>query len=187
MAAALAACPGGGAPLPSGGILTPRGLQLLGLPCLGLGGGFDRLHYLLERALDPPGLGGEGGSGGGLGAPRRVSRAFLRGFEALMAWDTNPLYAVLHESIYANGEPVAESGIQNSAVPVFCVRVFSLPHALFRRSFQPSGARDGRDNHSTRPHPLPLPHSKHLFSRWRPHRVGGRARARGRPCARGRD
>ena len=44
----------GGAPLPSGGILSPRGLQLLGLAGLGSGGGFERLHYLLERAFDGP-------------------------------------------------------------------------------------------------------------------------------------
>lgn len=48
----LAEYPEGGAPLPSGGILTPRGLQLLGLSGLGSGGGFERLHYLLERAFD---------------------------------------------------------------------------------------------------------------------------------------
>ena len=33
-------------PLPSGGILTPRGLQLLGLAGLGSSTGFERLHYM---------------------------------------------------------------------------------------------------------------------------------------------
>lgn len=33
-------------PLPSGGILTPRGLQLLGLSGLGASTGFERLHYM---------------------------------------------------------------------------------------------------------------------------------------------
>jgi hypothetical protein len=33
-------------PLPSGGILTPHGLQLLGLSGLGSAGGFERLHYM---------------------------------------------------------------------------------------------------------------------------------------------
>ena len=42
----------GGAPLPSGGLLTPRALQLLGLSGLGSVGGFERLHFLLERAFD---------------------------------------------------------------------------------------------------------------------------------------
>lgn len=48
--------PGGGAPLPTGGILSPRGFQLLGLSGLGSGGGFERLHYLVERAFDGPDL-----------------------------------------------------------------------------------------------------------------------------------
>ena len=35
---------------------TPcRGLQLLGMSGLGMGGGFERLHYLLESAFDPDG------------------------------------------------------------------------------------------------------------------------------------
>lgn len=80
----LAEYPEGGAPLPSGGILTPRGLQLLGLSGLGSGGGFERLHYLLERAFDG----------------RDISLVFLRGVENWLPWDTNPLYAIMHESIY---------------------------------------------------------------------------------------
>ena len=47
----LDSLPGGGAPLPSGGLLTPRSLQLLGLSGLGSAGGFERLHFLLERAF----------------------------------------------------------------------------------------------------------------------------------------
>ena len=42
--------------LPSGGILSTRGLQSLGLLGLGTVGGFERLHYLLERAWDGPDL-----------------------------------------------------------------------------------------------------------------------------------
>ena len=101
----LAAAPGGGVPLPSGGTLTPRALQTLGLACLGSGGGFDRLHYLLERAFEGGGGAGEGGGG----RPRALSRAFLKSFEAWMPWDTNPLYATLHEPIYANGPGTATS------------------------------------------------------------------------------
>lgn len=33
-------------PLPSGGMLTPKGLQTLGLTGLGSGAGFERLHYM---------------------------------------------------------------------------------------------------------------------------------------------
>lgn len=79
---------GGWVRLPSGGRLTPRAFQALGLPSLGLGGGFERLHWLLERALDHAG---------------RLTPAFLRSVEAGLPWETNPLYALLHESIYANG------------------------------------------------------------------------------------
>lgn len=38
-----------------GGPSLARGLQLLGMAGLGMGGGFERLHYLLESAFDPDG------------------------------------------------------------------------------------------------------------------------------------
>ncbi|KAK4435183.1 Proline iminopeptidase [Sesamum alatum] len=90
----LAESEGGGVPLPSGGILTPRGLQLLGLSGLGSSTGFERLHYMFERAWDPilvP------------GAPKRISYFFLNAYERWLAFDTNPLYALMHESIYCQG------------------------------------------------------------------------------------
>ncbi|KAI4372332.1 hypothetical protein MLD38_010575 [Melastoma candidum] len=85
---------GGGVPLPSGGILTARGLQALGLSGLGASSGFERLHYMLERVWDPilvP------------GAPKRISYFFLKAFEDWLSFDTNPLYALLHEPIYCQG------------------------------------------------------------------------------------
>jgi hypothetical protein len=122
----LASQPGGGPLLPSGTRLTPRAFQLLGLSGLGssgglwfwfglllLGsglslptnrqpttnrpptdpnatpkppkGGFERLHYLLETFFD---------------ADREMSPFFARSFEGWMPWETNPIYALLHESIY---------------------------------------------------------------------------------------
>ncbi|KAK6140802.1 hypothetical protein DH2020_025456 [Rehmannia glutinosa] len=90
----LAEAEGGGVPLPSGGILTPRGLQLLGLSALGSSTGFERLHYMFERAWDPilvP------------GAPKRISYVFLNAYERWLDFDTNPLYALMHESIYCQG------------------------------------------------------------------------------------
>ncbi|KAK1286321.1 hypothetical protein QJS10_CPB20g02155 [Acorus calamus] len=84
----------GGVLLPSGGLLTPRGLQTLGLLGLGSSTGFERLHYMFERVWDPilvP------------GAERRISYFFLKAFENWVAFDTNPLYALLHESIYCEG------------------------------------------------------------------------------------
>uniref|UniRef100_A0A7C9FQG3 AB hydrolase-1 domain-containing protein n=1 Tax=Opuntia streptacantha TaxID=393608 RepID=A0A7C9FQG3_OPUST len=86
----------GGVPLPSGGVLTPRGLQTLGLSGLGSSAGFERLHYMFERAWDPaltP------------GAEKHLSYYFLNAFEKWCAFDTNPLYAILHESIYCQGAP----------------------------------------------------------------------------------
>ncbi|KAL3684925.1 hypothetical protein R1sor_002947 [Riccia sorocarpa] len=85
----------GGVTLPSGGTLTPRVFQLLGLTGLGSAGGFERLHYLLERAWDPRLV---------PDAKRRLSHTFLRMVEVwLLDFDTNPLYALLHESIYCQG------------------------------------------------------------------------------------
>lgn len=84
----LQSLPDGCAQLPSLGVLRPRGLQLLGMAGLGMGGGFERLHYLLESAFDADG---------------HLSITFLRGYEAWISFDTNPLYLVLHESIYCQG------------------------------------------------------------------------------------
>uniref|UniRef100_A0A2N9FPR3 AB hydrolase-1 domain-containing protein n=1 Tax=Fagus sylvatica TaxID=28930 RepID=A0A2N9FPR3_FAGSY len=90
----LAASEGGGVLLPSGGILTPRGLQTLGLSCLGSSAGFERLHYMFEGVWDPVIV---------PGSPKQISYYFLNTFEKSLAFDTNPLYALLHESIYCQG------------------------------------------------------------------------------------
>ncbi|CAA6661016.1 unnamed protein product [Spirodela intermedia] len=108
----LSEAEGGGVPLPSGGILTPRGLQNLGLVGLGSSTGFERLHYMFERAWDPilvP------------GAPKRISYYFLKSFESWISFDTNPLYALLHESIYCQGASSKWSAhkIRNSLDNVF--------------------------------------------------------------------
>ncbi|XP_027162054.1 uncharacterized protein LOC113762696 [Coffea eugenioides] len=84
----------GGVRLPSGGILTPRGLQILGLTALGSSTGFERLHYMLERVWDPVIVPGE---------RKRISYNFLNAYENWLSFDTNPLYALLHESIYCQG------------------------------------------------------------------------------------
>ncbi|KAK8454979.1 hypothetical protein SEVIR_4G059900v4 [Setaria viridis] len=93
---------GGGVALPSGGRLTPKMLQCLGLSGLGSGGGFERLHYLLERVWDPVLV---------PGAKRRISYYFLKEFEMWLGFDQNPLYALLHESIYceASSEPYSST------------------------------------------------------------------------------
>ncbi|CAM9536971.1 unnamed protein product [Discosporangium mesarthrocarpum] len=76
--------------LPAGGILTPKRLLQLGLD-LGRSGGFESLHYLFEAAFD-----GAGGKG--------LSYNFLREVENRQAFDTNPIYAIMHESIYCSSK-----------------------------------------------------------------------------------
>ncbi|KAJ8748844.1 hypothetical protein K2173_013275 [Erythroxylum novogranatense] len=87
---------GGGVLLPSGGILTPRGLQLLGLSALGSSAGFERLHYMLERVWDPVLV---------PGSRKQISYYFLNAFENSLNFHTNPLFAILHEPIYCQGAP----------------------------------------------------------------------------------
>ena len=86
----LASQPGGGVALPSGGVLTPQGLQMLGW-AFGGAAGFESVHYLLENAWDSDAVG------------TQLSLTFLRGFENTLPFDGNPLYALLHEACYANG------------------------------------------------------------------------------------
>jgi hypothetical protein len=62
----------------------------LGL-AFGASNGFEQVHYLLENAFV------EGVNG------KEISYLFLRGFENRFAFDTNPIYAILHEVIYCRG------------------------------------------------------------------------------------
>ncbi|MFJ5234303.1 alpha/beta fold hydrolase [Kitasatospora sp. NPDC088391] len=75
------------ATLPDGGLLTVRAFQALGL-MLGSGSGSAVLHYLLEEAWVE-----------GVGGPE-LSDTFLAGVQAHLSFAQNPLFAVLHESIY---------------------------------------------------------------------------------------
>ena len=69
--------------LPNGDVVTPQRLRTVGID-LGMQGGATRLHYLLER--DP------------------MSPAFRHDLAAALPFDgRNPLYAILHESSYADG------------------------------------------------------------------------------------
>ncbi|KAG7670248.1 hypothetical protein Ndes2437B_g06488 [Nannochloris sp. 'desiccata'] len=85
--------PNGSITTPAGNTLCPRSFQLLGLQCLGFSTGLERLNYLLESAIDP--------------STGAVSQRFMKDFDTSMAWDTNPLYAILHESIYCQGGEAA--------------------------------------------------------------------------------
>lgn len=73
--------------LPTGDRLSPRRFQQLGMG-FGASDGFEEVHYLLEEAF-------VAGSGG-----QELSYGFLRGFENTQSFDTNPIYAILHEAIY---------------------------------------------------------------------------------------
>jgi len=76
--------------LPSGVRLTSRRFQQLGM-AFGAGGGFESIHYLLEDAF----ISGSHGS--------ELSFNFLTEMERRADLETNPLFCVLHESIYAEG------------------------------------------------------------------------------------
>jgi pimeloyl-ACP methyl ester carboxylesterase len=73
--------------LPTGDLLSPRRFQQLGL-AFGDSQGFEQIHYLLEEAFVT-----------GRDA-QELSYTFLRGLENMLSFDTNPLFAVLHEAIY---------------------------------------------------------------------------------------
>ncbi|HEX5691832.1 MAG TPA: hypothetical protein VFX76_17575, partial [Roseiflexaceae bacterium] len=76
--------------LPSGGQLSPRRFQQLGGE-FGASDGFEHVHYLLEDAF----VNGANG--------RELSYGFLRGIEETQRFETNPIYAILHEAIYCQG------------------------------------------------------------------------------------
>jgi pimeloyl-ACP methyl ester carboxylesterase len=76
--------------LPAGGLLSPRRFQQLGIE-FGASDGFERVHYLLEEAF------AQGASG------QELSYTFLRGIENAQEFETNPIFAFLHEAIYCQG------------------------------------------------------------------------------------
>ncbi len=76
--------------LPNGDRLTPRLVQLLGLK-LGFASTAEEIHFLLEEAFVQS------------GDKELVGHAFLKGFANSLRFDTNPIFAILHEAIYAQG------------------------------------------------------------------------------------
>ena len=76
--------------LPAGGRLTVRRFQQLGF-MLGFDDGMENLHYLLESAFCA-------------GTPSdELSLPFLRAFENSQSFETNPIFAILHEMCYTQG------------------------------------------------------------------------------------
>ena len=92
---------------PGGSVFSLRGLQSLGFSALGVAGGFEQLHYLFERAWE------------GDGDEKKLSYAFLKAADDAHAFDTNPLYALAHESIYCNGGGVASAWAAERALRDF--------------------------------------------------------------------
>ncbi|MFI6454053.1 alpha/beta fold hydrolase [Streptosporangium amethystogenes] len=74
--------------LPGGERLTPRRFQTLGIT-FGAESRFDTLHHLLEEAFS-----GE----------KELSDVFLRRVDATVSYAEHPLYALLHEASYCQGE-----------------------------------------------------------------------------------
>ncbi|WP_329199027.1 MULTISPECIES: alpha/beta fold hydrolase [unclassified Streptomyces] len=73
--------------LPDGDRLTPRRLRTLGL-ALGMGDGFERIHWLLDESLDEDG---------------RPTDTFLHQVMTLTGFTDNPLFAVMQETLYGQG------------------------------------------------------------------------------------
>lgn len=83
--------------LPNGYTLTPEAFQSLGI-LLGSGSGTHQLHYLLENAFVPVPGGTE------------LSDTFQEAVAAQLSFAGHPLYALVHEAIYAqDGRPTAWS------------------------------------------------------------------------------
>jgi pimeloyl-ACP methyl ester carboxylesterase len=78
--------------LPSGGRLTVERFQQLGL-AFGMSDGFETVHYLVEEAFVPT-----------VGGARAMNWNFLVHFERLQDFDTNPIFSLLQEACYAQGE-----------------------------------------------------------------------------------
>jgi pimeloyl-ACP methyl ester carboxylesterase len=88
--------------LPGGGRLSPRRFQQLGI-AFGASDGFESVHYLLEEAFVPGPAG------------RELSCGFLHAFEGRFGFDTNPIYFLLHEAEYCQGEASAWSAERGRA------------------------------------------------------------------------
>jgi len=76
--------------LPTGGRLTVRRFQQVGF-MLGMDDGMENLHYLLEGAYCA-GVNGD-----------ELSLPFLHALEHSQPFETNPIFAVLHEMCYTQG------------------------------------------------------------------------------------
>jgi pimeloyl-ACP methyl ester carboxylesterase len=75
---------------PNGDRITPRMVQTLGIK-FGFAYTAEEIHFLLEGAFVKA------------GDQEIISQAFKVGLQATVPFDTNPIFAILHEAIYAQG------------------------------------------------------------------------------------
>ena len=76
--------------LPCGDRLSARRFLCMGLT-FGFQAGYETVHYMVENAfIDTPN-------------GREISYTFLKTMEQSLSFDTNPIFAILHEAIYAQG------------------------------------------------------------------------------------
>ncbi len=75
---------------PNGDRISPRMVQTLGMK-FGFAYTAEEIHFLLEEAFVKA------------GETEMVSHAFKVGLQATVRFDTNPIFAILHEAIYAQG------------------------------------------------------------------------------------
>ncbi|KAG0747077.1 hypothetical protein G6F57_004764 [Rhizopus arrhizus] len=78
--------------LPNGGHLSPRRFLQLGLS-FGGSGGYQTVHNLVQSASDD------------LERLDSLSYRTLRNIQEAQSWDTNVIYAILHEAIYCQSAP----------------------------------------------------------------------------------
>eukprot|EP00622_Pseudochattonella_farcimen_P000180 FR734624.1.p1 GENE.FR734624.1~~FR734624.1.p1 ORF type:complete len:314 (+),score=18.73 FR734624.1:90-944(+) len=86
----LEQCGDEGVSLPSGGRLTTRRFLQSGI-VLGSASGMDSLHWLLEAPWTSD-------------QKDQLSFGFLKSMDDLQSYDTNPIYWLLHEAIYMDGD-----------------------------------------------------------------------------------
>ena len=94
----------------------------------GPGGGFERLHFLLARALHFS------------GSDPEITPQFLKAFDAAMPFDTNPLYAILHETCYTQG-PATRWSAQRVQDQMFS-KVFDAEVCLIGSIIQTNARKD---------------------------------------------
>ena len=138
----------GGVVLHGGDELTVPRLQALGMG-FGMKSGFEQVHWILDEAFGPD---------------DELTDTFLAEVESETAFRTNPLYVVVHESIYAQSHTgptawaaqhvlAADPAFGAAADPLLLTGEMIYPHMLghaalrdYRPAAEALAARDGWDD-----------------------------------------